>query len=216
MAIEPGATTRYRIRARLGLGATASLLAFVAIVVAEHLFDPSLDPLRHQVSEYANSDSGPLMTIGFLLWVLSLLATGLLVRLVRAERLLTALLVLSAAGILLAAIFPTETSAGELPPGTTLTAAGRLHDLGSGLTALALLAAVVAAALNPRWDRIFRLRSAALAIAAIAISVALLLVGPEVGGLRQRLVLFTGCCWQLLLLTELRRTATAVRARTVR
>ncbi len=193
-----------------------SLLGFVAIIVTEHLLDPSLDPLRHQVSEYANSDSGPLTTIGFLLWALSLLATGLLVRPPQGERRLVVLLLLAAAGVLLVAVFPTETSAGELPPGATLTAGGRLHDLGSGLTTLALLAAVAVAALSPRWDRAFRHRSAALAAAAIATSLALLLVGPEVGGLRQRLVLLAGCCWQLLLLAELRQPAGRVRAGTVR
>lgn len=216
MPTEPGITTDYRFRTRLILFALAGLSFFVAIVLAQHFLTPSLSPLRHQVSEYANSAAGPLMTIGFLLWALSLLATGLLVRLMRMQRLLPPLLILAATGMLLTAIFPTETTAGELQPGTSLTTTGRLHDLGSGLTGLTLLTAAIAVASNPGWRMSFRRWSTTLAVVATAISGTLLLVGPEVGGLRQRLVLLAGCCWQLLLLRELRRRGDGVRAGTVR
>jgi MFS family permease len=183
--------------------ALMGLLAFLIAVFLEHLLASSLDPLRHQISEYVNSSSGPLMVLGFLLWALSLLATGLLTERCWGDRLLLTLLSVAALGIVVVALFPTETSAGELPAGSSLTTGGQLHNLGSGLTSLALLAAAVISILNFRRDPLFRRRTMLLMSGALAASLVLLLIGPSVGGLRQRLVLFIGCYWQLLLLRNL-------------
>ena len=180
--------------------ALGGLAVFFAILVAEHLLNPSLDPLQHQVSEYARTDSGALMMAGFAAWSLSLAATAVLAGW-RGDRPLATLLVSAAAGMLMTALFPTQTSAGELPAGNSLTLTGHLHDLGSGLTTVTLLGA--AAWTSTRASRALRFASAALLLGALVVSVALLTVGPSVGGLRQRLLLLFGCAWQLAFLLSI-------------
>jgi hypothetical protein len=126
-------------------------LAFVAIVLLEHLLVPELAPARHTISEYANARPGGLMVCAFLAWAASLAVTALLVWRDRRKRprsvaraVLIALLVIATLGLLVTACFRTQTSAGLLPPGTQRSVGGRLHDLGSGIAMLALFGAVVA------------------------------------------------------------------------
>lgn len=191
------------------MAALGALLAFLAILAAEHFLVPSLDPLTHRVSEYANASSGALMVGGFGLWAFSLLATSYLAWQRQRTAFPAVLLALGGLGMVLVAVFPTETSAGELPPGSSLTTVGKLHDLGSGLTSLALMAAAVGSGLDPRQKLSFRRRTALLIAVTVILSLVLLLIGPEVGGLRQRLLLLAGCCWQLLFLQALRSTRIA-------
>jgi Protein of unknown function (DUF998) len=200
------ATSKYRKRISSRLVKSVALIGlygFAALVVIEHLLNLSLDPLRHQVSEYANSPSGDLMAFGFLLWASSLVATAFLVEHGRRDHLLAALLAVGALGLVLVALFPTETSGGELPAGAQLTSVGKLHDLGSGLTSLTLFLSALAVAAGGGSDRRFRRITLALVLTSLALSVVLLLIGPSVGGLRQRLLLLIGCGWQLLLLQTL-------------
>jgi hypothetical protein len=183
----------------------AGVLVFLAVVAVEHLLTPSLHPARHQISEYAHADTGALMVAGFLAWAISLAATAACVWHRRRTLPLTLLLAVAALGMMLTASFPTQTSAGALPPGTTLTLTGRIHDLGSGITSLALLVATVVSAAQIRTPRSFRTRVAILVLIAIAASAVLLAIGPDVGGIRQRLVVLAGCVWQMLLLSVLDR-----------
>jgi hypothetical protein len=143
------------------------------------------------------------MTIGFVAWAMSLLATSLLAEYRWGSRLLAALFAIAALGIVLVALFPTQTVAGELPAGAQLTSAGKLHDLGSGLTSLALFLSALAVALSGGSERRLRRVALGLVLTSLILSVALLLTGPSVGGLRQRLLLLIGCGWQLLLLRTL-------------
>lgn len=207
MPPKPSPTATYRNRPRPGLAeavAFGCLLAFVLTVGLEHLLEPSLDPLRHQVSEYANSPSGALMVLGFVLWAASLAATALLVERRWRDRLLAVALSLAALGIAIAAAFATETVGGELPPGAELTTTGKLHDLGSGLASLALIGAAIIVGLRRSAPLPLRKATIWLLLASLILSLALLLIGPSVGGLRQRLLLLVGCAWQLLLLDALR------------
>lgn len=192
--------------------ALVGLLAFVAIVVAQHALEPQLTPNRHTISEYANADAGALMTGAFVAWATSLVATSALAwwvgdrgRRRTAQGLLAALLGVAAAGLLLTAWFPTQTSAGALPPGTRLTNGGRIHNLASGATLLAMLGAVTVS-IAAFWGRPrFRwLACAALAISVVASSV-LLAIGPPVDGIRQRVLVATACAWQAALIQALTR-----------
>jgi MFS family permease len=175
--------------------------------VVEHVLHPSLDPTTHEVSEYVHASAGWVITLGFLAWAVSLAATGWGVAVVWRSRLLSTCLWLAAAGLVLLSACPTETSAGKLPPGQSLTITGRIHDVGSGLTTLALLAAAPLSTAVDR-DASPRFRRRALLLIAIAVigSAALLAAGPAVGGLRQRLAILCGCIWQLLLLGALARS----------
>lgn len=188
----------------LDLVAAGGLGAFIGIVVLEHFLEPSLNPLRHQVSEYANSPTGLLMVLGFVAWAISLIATSLLAKLQWEDRLVAALLAAAALGMVIVSVFPTETSAGDLPPGTHLTTAGKLHNLGSGLTSLALFGSALAIAFRADSEVQLRWIAIGLVLAGLVLSALLLLIGPSVGGLRQRLLLTIGCGWQLVLLHAFR------------
>lgn len=194
---------------RLHLGAWAALVVWVGAVVAEHLVEPRLNPLRHMVSEYARRSSGAAITVGLLAWALSLLLTAAWLRRrgrpgLRLPGAMAALLLLAAVGLGLAACFRTQTSVGVLAYGERWSFGGRLHDLGSGITSLAMLLAAACGLRAERGARRFVRTSGALLAFALAADVALLPVGAEAGGLRQRLLMAAACAWQALLLGRLR------------
>jgi hypothetical protein len=183
--------------------AFGGLGVFVAAVLVAHALTPSLDPARHTISEYVNADAGSIMTLGFVAWAASLATTAAWTWRDPRRWPLALLLALAALGMVATACFPTQTVAGSLPPGTARTTAGRLHDLGSGLTSLALFMGAIVSAAQSWAPRRFRARAAMLAAAAVLVDVALLAVGPEVAGIRQRALVAIGCGWQLLLLRAL-------------
>jgi hypothetical protein len=187
---------------------------FGGIVAVEHAFQPNLSPRTHEVSEYVNGDPGWLMVLGFLAWSASLAASAALAAGDRhpgqhaiLARSRVALSGLAAAGILITACFATQTSAGKLPPGARLGLGGRLHDLGSGVATLALVAAAVASIANRDGSDAYRRRTAVILLVAVASDVGLLVVGPSVGGIRQRILLACAALWQLLALRAWERDA---------
>lgn len=188
----------------MGTCAALGVLGFLAAVIVEHAVDPSLDPATHQVSEYVHGPAGALMTAGFVAWAISLAASGALAALRPGARWVAGALALAAIGMLITAAFATQTVAGRLPPGVSLTLSGRLHDIGSGTTTVALLGAALLS-LRAIRDRHFRQRTSALLLFAVGCDIALLAVGSEVGGVRERLLIFAGCLWQLMFLSAVRR-----------
>lgn len=179
--------------------AACGVVVFAVIVAVECAINPALDPARHEVSEYVHARLGPLMTIGFVCWAASLAATSWAVLRDTGARLVAAGLGVACAGMLLTASFATQTSAGRLPPGETLTTVGRLHDIGSGTTTVALLFAAMLS-LKSFDGRRFRQQVALLLIVLLCSDIALLAVGPQVSGVRQRILLAGACVWQLLAL----------------
>lgn len=195
----PGLGSRTRGARTAVVAALVALAGFVAAAVAEHVLNPHLDPATHEISEYVKTRTGWVMTVGFALWALSmvLLAWAVVTAHVRRAALLVLafLLLAAAAGVVVLSVFDTQTSAGRLPIGMRLSASGRLHDVGSGLTSIALwLAAICAAVANglPRW-----LRRVSVAVAGLAVAgdFGLLLIGSSVGGVRQRLLIAIACAW---------------------
>jgi hypothetical protein len=146
------------------------------------------------------------MTAGFLAWVVSLAALSSALFRSWQARLLPCLLALAAVGLVLVTAFGTQTVAGELPHGTSLSTGGKIHDVGSGLTTVALLAAAIGSAASHRAEAAFRRRTTTLIIIAILGSLFMLGVMPSVGGARQRLLILIACFWQYLLLRLLGRT----------
>jgi hypothetical protein len=110
----------------------------------------------------------------------------------------------AAGGLLLAASFATQTSAGQLQPGVSLTTTGRLHDGGSGIATIALLVGVILSLRLPISHALRQLVLTVLAFAFIA-DLVLLLIGAGVAGARQRLLVALACGWQLLLAVLLAR-----------
>jgi hypothetical protein len=181
-------------------------------LIVEHIAVARLSPLTHQVSEYANDPTaGWVMTMGFVAWAASFFASAQAVGWSRGEahheRARTVVvwaLRLAGAAMLITASFHTDTVAGALPRGQHLTVAGRLHDFGSGLTTIALLAAASASLLMIQaFDRWFRAATALAVTLAVVSDIALLLVGRSVGGLRERALIVIGCLWQACLLRGL-------------
>ena len=113
---------------------------------------------------------------------------------------LAACFAIAALGILVVACFPTQTVASVLPPGVERTTTGRLHDLGAFVVMVALFAATLIASSTIEWPAWFRRWALALLAFAVIVGGALLAGGDDVGGLRQRLLVLTGCAAQAALL----------------
>ncbi len=176
----------------------SGILLFLALTAAEHVIRPELSPATHQISEYANGRDGALMTAAFLLWSISLACTGSLAWRVGLGRSAGVALFVAAAGIAMTAAWPTQTSAGVLRPGETLGAAGRLHDIGSGIATFALL---LAAIMSLRFcEAGLRRFTAVILAAAIPADIVLLAIGSDVAGIRQRVLVLAACLWQLAIL----------------
>lgn len=116
--------------------ATVSVAAggtFAALLLTLHLTEPGLDPTWRFVSEYALGRTGALMTAAFVALAVALLAAVVaLARPVRAlpARIGLVLLAVAAAGLLLAAAFPTDPIT---TPAGAGTGHGGLHELGAAL-----------------------------------------------------------------------------------
>ena len=119
----------------------------MGLVALEHLLRPDLPPGEHFVSEYANGWTRPVQTVAFLAWAAATGACAVLAARVPRRKIARALTVLAlgaaTVGLVMTALWPTETVAGELPAGVERTLGGRLHDLGT----LAILAGLLVAAL---------------------------------------------------------------------
>jgi hypothetical protein len=132
----------------------ATAAAFVVLLALLHLIKPELDPSWHFISEYALGGSGWIMVVAFFSFALSFIALFIAVRSqiwTAAGRIGLALLLVSAAGLILAGIFPTDPiTAG---PGE-MTTTGSLHNLGGTLGIAMPFAAVLVSwglARNPAW-----------------------------------------------------------------
>jgi hypothetical protein len=193
--------TRFFERGEVWIVALVGLFAFAAIVLIEHVVTPALNPAAHHISEYANGRLGWLMVIGFTAWAVSLAATAVVSRGVRKDGAVGFALIVASLGMLVTASFATQTSAGQLPPGESLTTSGRLHDLGSGVTTLALALAVLLS-LRPGESPRLRRLTLLLLLFVMPVVFVLYLVGEDVAGFRQRLLVALACAWQLLLLTK--------------
>lgn len=189
-------------RAWLRRAAWGGLGLFLVAVCAEHILDASLDPATHEISEYVHGKASGLMVFGFAAWAISLGATAILADRSAGWWAATLPLWVATSGMVLTATFTTQTSAGRLPPGVTLTITGRLHDVGSGATSVGLFTAAATSVFCPRAARRYRRRTVLVLAAAITSDVVLLLVGSSVGGIRQRILIAIGCCWQAIFLCQ--------------
>lgn len=177
-----------------------ALLVFAVATVAEHVLEPGLSVGRHQVSEYANTRSGWLMTLGFAAWSAALVLTAALW-----PAPLTRMLFLAAGvGMILTACFDTQTVAGALSSGEERSSAGRLHDYGSLTTLLSLFLAAALTAVRGLDAPLVRAASVVAATAAVVVSAALLLGGDPVPGLRQRALLLLAIGWHAVALVAVR------------
>ncbi len=191
---------------RLLRGAVLGGLAvFLALVALQHPLRADLPPGGHFVSEYAKGSTGPLQLAAFLAWALAFAAAAWLAALAPRRpvaRTVTAIaLAVAAAGTVVAALFATQTVAGELQPGVQRTLEGRLHDLGTLLLFVGLLVAALASVrLVPRTR--FRVTVALLALALVATVPVLVALRLDLPGIGQRAFVVIGCAWTCLFAVE--------------
>lgn len=153
----------------------AAAVFFVALLASLHVIKPDIDPSWHFISEYAIGDYGWVMPLAFLALALSYAALFAAVRSQTRTfpgRIGLALLLVSAAGLIIGAIFTTDPITARPED---LTTAGHLHNLGGTLGLAMPLAAVLVSlslARNPAWAPVRRslLWAAGLAVAGFLIS----------------------------------------------
>jgi hypothetical protein len=133
----------------------AGAATFVVLLVAVHFIKPELDPSWQFISEYAIGDYGWMMVLAFLSLALSYVS---LIVAIHSQlrtivgRIGLALLLVSALGLIIAAIFTTDPITVSKDAVTT---EGRVHNLGGTLSiAMPFAAALVGwrLACNPAWS----------------------------------------------------------------
>jgi hypothetical protein len=153
----------------------AGAATFALLLAALHFIKPELDPSWHFISEYAIGEYGWIMVLAFL--SLALAYASLLVAIrsqlrTIAGRIGLALLLLSALGLTIAAIFTTDPiTVSE----NAVTTEGTLHNLGGTLGLAMPFAAVLIGwrlARNPAWSSARRplLWATGLALMAFVVS----------------------------------------------
>src|SRR5215204_7230458 len=160
---------------------TAALLAFagaatlVVLLAALHFIEGELDPSWHFISEYAIGDYGWMMVVAFLSLALSYVSLFVAIRSqlrTIVGRIGLALLVVSALGLIIAAIFTTDPITESKG---TVTTEGTLHNLGGTLgIAMPFAAGLIGwkLARNPAWSSARRplLWATGLALVAFVVS----------------------------------------------
>jgi hypothetical protein len=193
--------------------ALASAATFVVLLAALHFIKPELDPSWHFISEYAIGEFGWIMVLAFLAFALSYIALFAAIRSqirTTGGRIGLALLLVSATGLILAAIFTTD-------PITTspdaATVEGNLHNLGGTLgIAMPFAAAIISWSLarSPAWSAVRRplLWAAGLALVGfvasfVSLGVLLSLSGGQFGpgvpvGWPNRFEVLGYCVWLMV------------------
>jgi hypothetical protein len=190
--------------------ALAGAMALPVLLVAAQLSNPKFDPSWRPISEYAIGRHGWVMTLAFLAWGLAPLALATTVRrhvTTRGGRIGLGLLVLGAAGPLLAAVFPMDPSGAPAGPMTT---AGAIHAgsavLGDFIPIAALVLSLVLTRKDGLWEpfRVHLLAGAGAAMAMLVASAAAMgammpesgQLGPEVQvGWIMRASVVSGDAW---------------------
>jgi hypothetical protein len=166
--------------ARLSFAAAAT---FVVLLAALHFIKPELDPSWHFISEYAIGEYGWIMVLAFLslaIGYVSLFVALLSQLRTIAGRIGLALLLVSALGLTIAAIFTTDPiTVSE----NAVTTEGTLHNLGGTLGIAMPFAAVLIGwklARNPAWSSARRPLLWATALALVAFLVSFVSLGVMV------------------------------------
>lgn len=138
-----------------GLLAFAGAATFVVLLAALHVIKPGLDPSWHFISEYAIGDYGWIMVLAFLSLAFGYVALFVAIRSQTRTvigRIGLALLLVSALGLIIAAVFTTDPITASRDAATT---EGSLHNLGGTLgLAMPFAAAFIGwkLARNPAWS----------------------------------------------------------------
>lgn len=131
---------------RISLWATLSFLFLLTLL---HILKPEIDPSWRFISELALGEYGYLMTLSFFLLAISHIALFMVLKHVVKAKIGLALLLISAAGLILAGIFETDPISAEVH-----TTSGTIHNIGGTLgMAMPLSALLIGIAFmrDPQW-----------------------------------------------------------------
>ncbi len=204
-----------RRTATAGTVALTGVGAFVAALAALHVLRSEYDPVTRLVSEYAIGPYGGLLTAGIVALAVggTALIAGLHWGLAPAARSSAALglLGLALAGLVVAAVFPTDVSVEGRFTTTITTTSGRIHGVASAVAYLSLIGAALlltrSFAADPRW-RGFHPTARLLALALpLGLGGSVLGAATSVMGVPQRLFLGLVVLWLVLTARQLRRVA---------
>jgi hypothetical protein len=193
--------------------ALAAAALFLALLGALHVLKPELDASWRLVSEYAIGNHGWMMALAFLSLAIGCAALGVALWAhlgTIAGRIGIAMLIVTAAGLTLAAMFTTDPL--NAPPAQR-TSAGRLHELAAMLDLIPYAALLIGWSLARGSPKRLRLRwvlagAAAVVVGAtawFAIAIALLLpadgtFGPDVAiGWPNRIMIVSHAAWVMML-----------------
>jgi hypothetical protein len=163
--------------------ALAGAATFVVLLAALHFIKPGLDPSWHFISEYAIGRYGWMMVLAFLSLALSYISLFVAIRSqlqTIVGRIGLALLLVSALGLTIAAVFTTDPITVREDAVTT---EGTLHNLGGALgIAMPFAAALVGWKLahNPAWSSAKRALLWATGLALVAFVVSFVSLGVMV------------------------------------
>lgn len=195
----------------LGLMVIASVVYYVLAVLALHVVQPQVSPLRVPMSAYVLGAYGSVMTSTYFVLCVGLLGVGFgLMKALPRTRLMKiafAAALIACAGVFVAGIFPLD-----WPP-PPRTSSGRLHALGGMLAFYAMALAPALFSLNFRSDGYWRRVSlVALTLSAGIIAVFILFVfaiRAGFGGVAQRLFLALLFSWMIVVGLHLTRSLRA-------
>jgi Protein of unknown function (DUF998) len=191
----------------------AAAVTFVVLLAALHFIKPGLDPSWHFISEYAIGDLGWIMVLAFLSLALGYVSLFVAIRSqlrTIAGRIGLVLLLVSALGLTIAAVFTTDPiTVSE----DAVTTEGTLHNLGGTLgIAMPFAAALIGwkLARNPAWSSAKRpilwatgLALVAFVVSFISLGVMLSQSGGEFGpgvpvGWPNRIEVLAYCVWLMV------------------
>lgn len=189
-------------------------LAFAALLTLLHFVKPELNPTWRMISEYAIGDNGWLMVAAFMLWALSFISLFFAVRSQIKNwggKIGFIALLISALGLLIAAIFTTDpVTIGK----QEMTTSGMLHSIGGTLgMAMPLAVILISWALYKKKDwatsKKAVLWSAILALTGFLVSFFSLAIilsqsngifSPETPvGIPMRFEVLCYCVWQIVI-----------------
>jgi Protein of unknown function (DUF998) len=212
---EDAATARQVGEISLGAArlSFAAAVTFVVLLAALHFIKPGLDPSWHFISEYAIGDLGWIMVLAFLSLALGYVSLFVAIRSqlrTIAGRIGLVLLLVSALGLTIAAVFTTDPiTVSE----DAVTTEGTLHNLGGTLgIAMPFAAALIGwkLARNPAWSSAKRpilwatgLALVAFVVSFISLGVMLSQSGGEFGpgvpvGWPNRIEVLAYCVWLMV------------------
>jgi hypothetical membrane protein len=195
----------------LGTLILASVVYYVSVISAMHLLEPEFSPIRAPMSAYVLGAYGPLMTTTYFVLSAGLLGVAFgLVRTLgrtRVARIAFAVVLVAAAGVSLAGIFPMD-----FPP-PVRTSSGRLHALGGGMAFPGMTVGLSLFSLSLRRDIYWRSVSTKLLALSAGMIAAFRLMAASIavlgyGGYAQRLFILVLFSWMIVAGRHLLRSAT--------